>query len=230
MGHFASVNELDNKSLGRKIVLVILVILVLGLIGYMIYTFTGNNKDNALVYNYSLNVDYSNVIYMKEPTSLSIKVDGTDKDVERLYTSLVLYDDDIISLSDHDVSGKSGDVAVIPVSVGEETIHLYTIVGYEDEEGGVDVDTKDITVTVCPAFDYSRLLERNITLKKNSTYRIRTNFDNQKCISKLTYASHDNSIATVSNEGVVKGIKPGKTTLIVSNGNKVLNIPVKVMK
>ena len=77
MGHFASVNELDNKSLGRKIVFVILVILVLGLIGYMIYTFTGNNKDNALAYNYSLNVDYSNVIYMKEPTSLSIKVDGT---------------------------------------------------------------------------------------------------------------------------------------------------------
>ena len=229
MGHFASVNELDNKSLGRKIVLVILVILVLGLIGYMIYTFTGNNKDNALAYNYSLNVDYSNVIYMKEPTSLSIKVDGTDKDVDRLYTSLLIYDD-IISLSDYDIPGKSGDVTVIPVSVGEETIHLYTIVGYEDEEGGVDVDTKDITVTVCPAFDYSRLLERNITLKKNSTYRIRTNFDNQKCISKLTYASHDNSIATVSNEGVVKGIKPGKTTLIVSNGNKVLNIPVKVMK
>ena len=229
MGHFASVNELDNKSLGRKIVFVILVILVLGLIGYMIYTFTGNNKDNALAYNYSLNVDYSNVIYMKEPTSLSIKVDGTDKDVDQLYTSLLIYDD-IISLSDYDIPGKSGDVTVIPVSVGEETIHLYTIVGYEDEEGGVDVDTKDITVTVCPAFDYSRLLERNITLKKNSTYRIRTNFDNQKCISKLTYASHDNSIATVSNEGVVKGIKPGKTTLIVSNGNKVLNIPVKVMK
>lgn len=81
----------------------------------------------------------------------------------------------------------------------------------------VIVPTKDISLNS----DY-------ITLKIGEKYRLKASVTPEDAEQSLTYKSSDSSVAKVNEDGVIKGVGLGSTSVFVSNGNLSASVSVIV--
>lgn len=87
--------------------------------------------------------------------------------------------------------------------------------------------SKNLTLTVIvPTKDIS-LSSDYITLKIDEKYKLKASVTPKDAEQSLTYKSSDSSVAKVNEDGVIKGVGLGSTSILVSNGD--LNSSVSVI-
>ena len=208
----------NKRKINIKPVLVVLLILIaMGIIVTVALKLVFKDE-----YNYSLEVSIPSVVYVANDTNLHVDIVGDEKYKDRLSTSLYLSnaESDVISLSDYEFYGSSGDVTINPLLKGYDTITIVTTVDSLHGEGATVVAREDFPITICPSFNGSLLSINKIDIKLNESYNVHEKFIDEKCSEGVNYSSSDSSILTVDNLGVVTGIKKGQTSLVISQDNK----------
>lgn len=78
-----------------------------------------------------------------------------------------------------------------------------------------------------PAEQYIQVNVEDLTLMEDETYQIQTNIIRTGTI--VFYSSADESVATVSDSGLITAVKEGQTTITVRGGKDTYNIFVEVL-
>ena len=84
-----------------------------------------------------------------------------------------------------------------------------------------------ITVTV-PKVKTKKITCKAVSVKKGKKVTLKPKVTPTYSDDKVTYKSANKKIATVTAKGVVKGIKPGKTTITIKSGKKSVKVKVTV--
>lgn len=84
-----------------------------------------------------------------------------------------------------------------------------------------------LLTVIVPTMDIS-LSSDYITLKIGEKYKLKASVTPKEAEQSLTYQSSDSSVAKVNEDGVIKGVGLGSTSIIVSNGNLSASISVIV--
>lgn len=87
--------------------------------------------------------------------------------------------------------------------------------------------TKEVPLTVTVATTRISINNNYLILKKGNTFHLSANVIPAEANQSVTYRSMDESIATVSNSGLVSAKKVGNTTIMVSNGE--LSVAVSII-
>ena len=209
----------------RSILVTLLILLAIGIITTVALKL--RFKDD---YNYSLEVSIPSVVYIGNDVDLHVNIIGDENYKDRLSTSLYLSDSesDVISLSDYEFYGSSGDITIEPLLKGTDTISIVTTVDSLHDEGAVVVAREDFPITVCPSFNGTLLSINRIDIKLNQSFNVHDKFIDKECAEGVNYISSDSNILTVDSLGVVTGIKKGQTSLIVAQDNKRFMLKVTV--
>ncbi len=149
--------------------------------------------------NYTISLSNTNV-YVKQTVTPTIKVTPSD----------TTFKDYTLSSSDTSIFKVSSNKSIVGVKAGSAKLIVKSNY-YENIETSLDI-------TVLPQPEFSDFTVSNITLfegqqskvsyKKNPTY--------SKDPTSIAYESNDPSIATVSSNGTVTGIKAGSTKIKVT--------------
>ncbi len=150
-----------------------------------------------------VSVVYKNSMYINSTQKIMTSVTNKSSDGKLTYKS-----------SDKKYASVSSDGKLTAKKAGKVTI----TVKYKDSKNTV---TKSIKITI----KNPSLKKKNGTVKVGKTVKINVNGS-----GKITYKSNNNKIAKVTKKGVVKGVKKGKTTIIVSANGKKLKFKVTVKK
>ena len=208
----------------RPIIVAILILIAVAMIYGAVRLFLKSD------YNYSLEVSIPPVLYVGNDVTMNINIIGDEQYKDRLSTSLFLGDSesDILSLSDYEFYGSSGDITIEPLIEGDDIITVVTTVDSLHDEGATVVDQQDFPVTICPSFNSALLKINKIDIKLNESYNVYDQFVNKKCAEGVSYSSSDSSILTADSLGVITGIKKGATNLTISQDNKRFMLKVNV--
>ena len=99
-------------------------------------------------------------------------------------------------------------------------------------QSGTDADAKGKPTSIqikAPFSAKGKKVTTTLTLKKGSTFRLKTKVFPVSASKKLVYKSSKEAIATVSSKGKIKAIKVGKTTITIrSKKNKKVKAVIKV--
>lgn len=130
----------------------------------------------------------------------------TIKATERPYDDIT-YTSSKKTIADVDATGR-----VTALKAGKTTIKV--------KANGI---TKKVTLTVknCKL----TVKKTSLTIKKGKTATIKAT---AKPSAAIAYQSEDETIASVSSKGVVKGLKKGKTTILVKANDKTKKVTIKV--
>ena len=209
----------------RPLIVILLVLVALGIIVTVAFKLRFNED-----YKYSLDVMAPSVVYIGNDVNLHVNIVGDEKYKDRLSTSLYLSDSEsnVISLSDYEFYGSSGDISIKPLLKGSDTITVITTVGSLHDEGATVVDKQDFPITVCPSFNGALLSINKIDIKLHESFNVHEKFIDEKCAEGVNYSSSDSNILAVDGLGVITGIKKGTTTLALSQENKRFVLKVTV--
>ena len=155
-------------------------------------------------------------------------------------TTLSIYDDEEITLTativpenatEKSVTWKSSDESVASVSGGKVTAHKE---GSTDITASIENASAKCVVTVNKRIIHVEsvsLSAEHKRLKVGETFTIDcTVYPSNANDYELTYSSKDESIASVSSDGVITAVNSGKTTIIVSAEDKSSEFSVSVFK
>ena len=209
----------------RPLIVILLVLIAIGIIVTVVFKL--RFKDD---YKYSLDVSVPSVVYVGNDVNLHVNIAGDEKYKDRLSTSLYLGDSesDIISLSDYEFYGDTGDITIEPLIKGSDTITVITTVDSLHDEGSTVVDEQNFPIIVCPSFNSALLSINKIDIKLHESFNVHEKFIDVKCAEGVNYVSSDSSILAVDGLGVITGIKKGTTNLILSQDNKRFMLKVTV--
>lgn len=100
---------------------------------------------------------------------------------------------------------RSSLVGIVILLLIFSVLGILFVKSYSSKEKKVDEKEPTVTIT-----------EANGEVDEGSEYKLKYSFDNFSDDPKVTFVSSDETVATVNNEGVVKGVKAGTTKIIMS--------------
>ncbi len=204
----------------KVIVIIVLIVTVLCVLLYFLF----HDSDNETA---SMKLKGTDVLYIGEPTNILIDLKGNAELLKAATTSFYAADDDVVYINSYEFYGKSGSMTLVPIETGEDNVYIYTTVGAESTTK--TIADKVIHVTVCPKFTENLLSEKEIVLSKGETQDININFDNSKCLKRVSYTSLDEDIIDVDALGSITAHEVGNTNVVISNGVNSITLAVKVI-
>ncbi len=134
--------------------------------------------------------------------------------IENLENPILEYEieGDCIKLEDNYLVGIKEGSAVVIVKIKDQP----------------EVDSQTLYIKVKNVLPEQIISEDKINLLINDIKTIEFTFEPDNAVAEVTFESKDPSIATVTAEGVVKGIKEGKTTIVVKVKSEEVNVTKEI--
>lgn len=225
---YDKINVIDNnmKKLYKNRFRLILgsVLLLLFIIFIIVFVFKRIPK---LLHDYDIFVEAPETIYMGESATINVESIGNDKTKEK-NNYFELNNDYLFYVLDHRLTGNKVSNTIVPISEGTGGIDIFSSLKDVDEIRDDYFKAERVNITVCPSFNSDLLMSPQLSVVKGTYYQLNTDFGLGECSKDIIYKSNNNSIMTVTDSGLIKGIKPGKTELVISKTDKTFIVPVTV--
>lgn len=218
-----SEKEPNRFALSKKLLITVGIIIAIVIIVLFILLNNNNTKKNS----YSLEIEAPSIMYIDEPLAISVKLNCLEKYTEKAQTSFFSTEENIIELPESDFYGKTGTIYITPLAPGKDKINVVSAIGVD--KYSKELTKKAISITVCPKFDNSLINEKEITIKKGFIQNLNIEFGEKECSEIITYETDNSSILSVTQDGNVKGLTPGKAKIIISNGSNDIEVLVNVI-
>ncbi len=211
--------KIDMSKLSNKTILIIIIAMIALIVVVLLLKDT--KKETC-----TIEIDNPIVMYMDEPLDIPVKIKSSTTDTNEIMTFATPSTDEIITIEESDFTGSKGSFLIVPQQTGEEELDIISSIGVD--KYSKTLNTKQTKVIVCSKFDENLLTEKNILLRPNETSELKLNFENDSCFKYITYESEDEQIATITDDGTITGIAPGKTRIIISNGTEPIYVTVNI--
>lgn len=123
------------------------------------------------------------------------------------------------------VSGKKTGTCTLAAQKKTGTAYItITLASGKSKKVKITVQKTDVRTTKISG------LSSRVSVKKGKTLTLNPVITPISSSQKVTYASSNKSIATVTSKGVIKGIKAGTATITVKSGSKSYKVKVTVTK
>lgn len=197
---------MENDKLNKKfkitivifiITVIITLIIILGkgkIFGIRLVSLSGENAEET--HSIQVIAGNSNISVDEGQTELYITIDG--EDITDGFTAIVS-DDEVISVEGTTVTALSEGTATI------------TIVSDEYEITG------DVTINVIQTITKLTLNSEYKKIDIGEENQMSCEYTPEEATVEITYASSDESIATVDENGIVVGVSSGKATIIATD-------------
>jgi len=212
------VYEKPGKNIKNTLVGVLLLIVIVIIIILLVKGCSGNSKGLS-----GANAEVPSAIYMGETDKISVSAVG-DGNLKDTTYQLKMENDSIAKVGDKELSGASASTELTPVAEGKTKIAIDASLGKKK------IETIEKTITVCKEFNEKALVtNKNISMKPNGSLMLTFNLgDESECFSNLEYQVEDGSVVSVDSNGLITANKVGTTKLVVGNGNKTIELNIKV--
>lgn len=177
--------------------------------------------------SYTSDIMVPSIVYMGETSSVSVNSRYTGKkipkkNVANTITNFDVKSKKVISVTDAEVKGNEVFNAIVPIQEGRSKIEVTSklnnkIIGSVEKE-----------VVVCPSFDSSLLLGKQISVVKGLVYDPKIDFGEKECGKGVKYESSNEEIATVDENGAVIGVEVGSAIITIKKGSKSASFNVNV--
>lgn len=177
--------------------------------------------------SYTSDIIIPDVLYMGEVSGVSVVSNYSGetiskRDITQTVSTFKIKDPNIITTLNDNAIGSQVSTVLIPMQEGRTTINVVSKLGSR-----VLKNVKK-EVVVCPKFDSSLLLVKDISIVKNATYRLHMDLNDEECLNGITYHSNNDKVAIVDENGAVTAFNVGKTTITIKKGDKSFNVNVNV--
>ena len=147
------------------------------------------------------------MMYVGAKQTLTAEITPNDADDKRITWSSS--DETKATVSDKGVvtALKSGNVTITATAVGSEASGSYTIQIFDIEVTNIVLNIEDVTLTI------------------GDKQQVTVDFEPETATNKdLTWSSLDETIATVSEDGLIEGVGEGTTSIIVETANRITKV------
>lgn len=207
------------STLNKKALIVLAAIILLFLI-ILIIILSYISKNNASYYSKVITPE---IVYMGETGNISVVANGKE-DLENTTTTFTSKNTKVVTLLNEELTGKNVLNTIIPIQEGRAKIEIKSNL----KNRKMAEETREIVV--CPAFNSDLLLTENISIVKDSTYTLTTDFGEEECSKDIVFESSNESIITVNEEGRLTGINIGEAILTLRKGSRSISVNVEVTK
>lgn len=162
------------------------------------------------------------IIYLEDSANFSVNVYGTG-DLENTNLDFSTTNEKVAELKEKELTGSSVTNTVTAKSLGT----FYIFVNYQNGRSKDKIQSEKIAV--CERLTAELFESNEIVVSKNETKRIRFTTDSPDvCYENIKYEIEDTTIAAMSTNDKILGIKKGTTKLIVTSGAQKIELTVRV--
>lgn len=206
---FEKIDKATLTIIGALVVGVIVIIVIILLV------IAGNNR------TYKSSIVIPDVVYMGESGNISVKSVGK-KDVSKTRVVFSSSNKHVVDVLESELVGNDLNNHIIPIGEGKATISVVSTFGNKN------MGSLKKQVVVCPSFDKSLFYASSVSVTEGGSGTLDIDFGSSKCSEGVSYKSGNSKILTVNDKGEIKGVKKGKTTLVVSKDGRSFTLPVYV--
>ena len=204
-----------NKTMIFLIAGVALALLIV-IIGIVLYIHSVNKS-------YVSKIVAPDVVYMGETADITVTAEGK-KNLNKTVTTFKSKNSIVAGVLEDKLTGKEVRNTIVPSQEGTAEIEINSKLGKRQM-------AKEIKkVVVCPAFNTDILLVENVSVVKDGEYELKIDFGDELCSQGVTYETSDDSIITIDEKGVAKGVGVGKAILTIKKGERSMSINAEVTK
>lgn len=205
------------STINTRAVIVVVGILFLILV-ILLLIFAYISKEKASYYSEVITPE---VVYMGETGNISVISKGK-KNLDKVEVSYKTNDDNIVTILEEKQTGKDVLNTIIPIQEGRTTIEVNSTLNNKK------MAKEKREIVVCPAFNTDLLLTENISVIQDTTHDLTTEFGEEECAKNIKYESSNEEIATIDENGQIKGISVGKTIITIKKEARTISVNVEV--
>lgn len=183
----------------------------------VILAFSGGDSKTLIS---DIRIKTPKIIYLEEQVNFNVEVYGKGE-LENTNLKFSISNERNAELKDKELTGSSVSNMITAKNLGT----FYINVKYKN--GKQKNEIKSERIAVCEKLTTDMFNE--IIVNKNQAKRIRFNTESPDvCYENIKYTIEDTSIAAMSTEDQILGIKKGVTKLIVTSGTQKIELTVRV--
>lgn len=221
-----SMTNKEKKDISLKKIRLIIIAALLILFAFAFIIFVTLEMPR-LLHEYEMSVDSSNLVYIGE--SLKMNIHNTKNSKSKEMTNYIEPINQYLFYTlDKKLTGSNTSTTLVPISEGIGGVEVFSAYANSKSIKNKIILSKHINIAVCPSFNTDLLISPTISVVKGDTYQLTKDFGLGDCSKDIIYKSNNNKIMTVDDNGLIKGINPGKTELVISKFDKTFTVSVTV--
>ena len=200
-------------------VMSLVIFVVFFLIVVLSFSLGGSDSKTSIT---GVTIKVPKIIYLEDSANFSINVYGTGN-LEETNLKFSITNEKVAELKEKELIGSSATNTITAKSLGT----FYIFVNYQN--GRIKDKIQSEKIAVCERLTAELFESNEIVVSKNETKRIRFTTDSPDvCYENIKYEIEDTTIAAMSTNDKILGIKKGTTKLIVTSGAQKIELTVRV--